>query len=93
MILIKISQKAEINQPTEKKLNNIDSYTSYIERMKKVRADKESQIEYEKRIPGSGCLWKDQHNLPLSKKFQAVPKRQSPNQKDIKSLKKVKKIC
>jgi hypothetical protein len=61
-----------------------------VERMKKVRIDKEIQIESEKKLPGSGCVWKNQSNIPIKKKFNAIQTKQSPNQTNIKSLKKVR---
>ena len=57
--------------------------------MKKIRNDKESLIESEKKVPGNGYLWKNQNNLPIKQKFNAQLRKNSPKDKNIKSLKKV----
>jgi len=45
----------------------------------------------EKKTPGYGHLWKNQINMPMKQKFNAVLRKTSPKDNEIRSLKKVKK--
>lgn len=75
--------------PSERKVLNPESYLTYIEKKKKLRNEKEVQMENDKKIPGHGYLWKNQNNLPLKQKFNAALRKTSPKENEIKSLKKV----
>ncbi len=91
LIFIEISQKVNFTDPSEMKVLNPESYLTYIEKKKKLRNEKEVQIENEKKTPGYGHLWKNQINMPMKQKFNAVLRKTSPKDNEIKSLKKVKK--
>jgi hypothetical protein len=49
-------------------------------------------MENKKKLPGQGHLWKNQNNMPIKQKFNAVLRKSSPKESEIRSLKKVWKI-